>query len=206
MLLCGPIDDELYETACKLERPAESSLLKRTVENFPGLAVDRIGLRATRLQIDMLTADITTLETELEQLKHGVSSSGGNVESNAITTPPVLQQPQSEVNIEVNTTSLNTAYNEIQALTAEITECKEMIRRLETDRRRSLLSRHASEIVKQKMVTLTIPQVVALVRLTSMVRGFLARARVRRIQTSRLAVEVGVLSAMPNTIQGTILH
>ena len=95
---------------------------------------------------------------------------------------------------------------EIEKLTREIAECKDMLVLLEKDRRRSLLSRHASEVIKSKMKTLTIEQVVALVRLTSMVRGFLGRTRVKRIKTSQLAMEVGILSAMANTVQGKEKH
>jgi hypothetical protein len=77
-----------------------------------------------------------------------------------------------------------------------------MLRTLETERRRSLLGRSMSEVVKAKSNALSFAQAASLIKLTSVVRGFLGRVRFKRFKTQKLALEVGILSAMPNTIQG----
>lgn len=143
------------------------------------MRIDHVGLRATRLQIESLMHEVVTLEQRCAQTQEELE----------------LSHAQSdELQHEAET--------QVRKLTAEIAECKEIVRLLENDRRRSILGRQASEIIKTKMASLSIEQVVALIKLTSMVRGFLGRSRVRRIKTSNLAIEVGVLFAMANTVQG----
>lgn len=173
VLVCGPVDDELYEAAVAAEKEA----VAKAGDNL--LAVHRVGMRAARLQIDTLTAQINELDSRHTQLSQELED----------------QQLQSDL-------ALEEARAEVQRLSSEIDQCRTIIRVLETERRRSLLSRHASERVMERMNSLTMENVVALVRLTSMVRGFLGRSRVKRIKTAHMAQEVGILSAMPNTVQG----
>jgi hypothetical protein len=173
VLLGGPIDDELYEAAASAEKTSNRGASPST------LTVDRVGVRATRLQIDSLTAQVIALESQHAQLLSDLED----------------QQLQSGL-------ALEEARAETEKLVGEIAECRAMLRTLETERRRSLLGRSVSEVVKAKAGALTMAQAAAIVKLTSVVRGFLGRIRFKRIKTEKLALEVGILSAMPNTVQG----
>lgn len=149
------------------------------------MQIDHVGLRATRLQIESLMHEVVTLEQKCTQAQGALELS----EAQKVELQADAQQQELEV----------------RKLTAEIAECKEIVRLLEKDRRSSILRRQASEVVKTKISKLSIEQVVALIKLTSLVRGFLGRARVRRMKTTKLAIEVGILYAMAGTIQGNFV-
>lgn len=176
MLLCGPLDEEIYQAATK-----SSTEGKDQNKNSGVLQVDRAGIRATRLQIDTLTAQIEALDARHSELLQ-------ELEDQTFTSDLALEEANAEV----------------QKLTAEMENCRSIVRTLEADRRRSLLNRQANEAVRTKMANLSIENVVALVRLTSLARGFLGRARVKRIKATQLAQDVGILSAMANTVQGKL--
>lgn len=150
-----------------------------TPESTTDITIDRLGVRATRLQAESLREEVLNLEQ-----KHSLAIQ--DVEHARALTEAELYDCQATV----------------QTLNEEISQCKEIIRHLESHRRRSQLSYAAAEQMKAKIAKLTIEQVVALIKLTSMVRGFIGRARVRRIQTSKQAQEAGLLYAMSNTKQG----
>jgi uncharacterized protein (DUF1810 family) len=143
------------------------------------LEIHRLGLLGTRLQVEGLMNEVI----QMQQLQ-------GQVDQEFAQYRAKTEE------------ALDEAHANVTKLTSEVAECKDIVRVLENDRRRSILGRQASEVVKTKMKLLTFTQMVALIRLTSMVRGFLGRARVRRIKTSHLALEVGVLFAMASTLQG----
>jgi chromosome segregation ATPase len=174
--LCGPIDDEIYEAAAAGDTERSSKNQKDGV-----LQVDRVGIRATRLQIDSLTAQIEDLDSRHNQLAQ-------ELEDQSLRSDVALEEARAE----------------IQKLQREMENCRDIIKSLESERRRSILSRRVSELMQEKFELLSIENVVALVKLTSMVRGFLGRARVKRLKASQLALEVGILSALNNTVQGEI--
>lgn len=187
VLLCGPVDEEIYEAAvASASSPTNSSStisVEGTATSYQPparvLEVERVGIHATRLQIDSLTAQIEELDLRHQEL--------------------ILELDEQN---QTSDAALLEARAEITKLREEMEQCRVIIRTLEAERRRSILSRHVSEIFREKLQKLSIENVVALVRLTSMVRGFLGRARVKRIKASQIASEVGILSALANTIQG----
>lgn len=144
------------------------------------IIIDRLGVRATRLQAEFLREEVLNLEQ-----KH--SQAINELEQARALTEAELYDCQATV----------------QTLNEEIAQCKDIIHHLESHRRRSQLSYAATEQIKAKIAKLTIEQGVALIKLTSMARGFIGRARVKRIHTSMQAQEAGLLYAMANTKQGT---
>ncbi len=143
------------------------------------IAVDRLGVRATRLQAEYLREEMLNLE-------HKHSQAVQELEEARSLTEAELFDCQALVH----------------TLHEEIAQCKEIITHLEGDRRRNQLTHQQTERFNKKIAMLSIEQVVALIKLTSITRGFLGRARVRRLQISKLARESGILHAMANTKQG----
>ena len=179
LLLCGSVTEEVYNMAVAAESAAQNSASPASAPEHT-VAVDRLGVRATRLQAEYLREEMLNLEHKHSQAVQELE------EARALTEAELFDCQAS-----------------VHTLHEEIAQCKEIITHLEGDRRRTQLNHQQTERFNKRMATLSIEQVVALIKLTSITRGFLGRARVRRLQVSKLARESGILHAMANTKQGS---
>lgn len=178
LLLCGAVTEEVYNMALAAESAAQNATTSSSLSNHT-VEVDRLGVRATRLQAECLREEMLNLEHKHTQAVQELDAARALTEAELFDCQAL-----------------------VHTLHEEIAQCKEIITHLEGDRRRNQLTHQQTERFNKKASTLSIEQVVALVKLTSIVRGFLGRARVRRLQVSKLARESGILHAMANTKQG----
>lgn len=184
ILLCGPIKKELYQLA--LDEISLSPRFRFT-KSFPlDLKIDRLGVHATRIQIETLLDDIQNRDQLLEQLYDE------------------FLRFRSFSDAEKNKT-IKKYQSELDRLHAQILEYQESIQQLEAEIS-SLNHKLKLPSIEQKLSDMVLDSKLtrAFVKLTSIARGYLGRIRFNRIKSVKLAEETGVLIALKNTIQGDI--
>ena len=143
ILLCGPLSVDLYDAAVE-ELDKFTEYKKNSSSSYPlNLQLDRLGLHATRIQIETLLDDLWHLDQILK-----------NTEDELILYKNLVAHDQYE---QFNDDGVSITVNKNSN---------------------------------------------AFIKLTSIMRGFLARTRVKKMVSTNAAMSTGVLIATSNTEQG----
>jgi hypothetical protein len=201
VLLCGPISKDLYDLAVDeinqmiskatigLEEGSTESGSKASLVSlkFPHLklpkniAIDRLGLQATRIQLETLLDDLRVRDEYIAKMEDDLS-----------TLRRTVQTTQTEAILK-----LNKQVEEYMSITAALKKEKEVLLYKTQFVKEDLLAQ-----LHDKIETIDVKANKEFVKLTSAARGFLSRRRVNRLKLFKLADETGVLVAMSNTVQG----
>eukprot|EP00981_Chlorochromonas_danica_P010651 scaffold3296_cov159-Ochromonas_danica.AAC.18 len=137
------------------------------------VVIDRLAIQATRLQIDTLLSDLVERDAYISTLEAKVNDLQTQLSSQRLAVEEYSQ-----------------ALLGLDAIRNELALYKE---KYKGDALHGFLEK--AQLVKESHRG-------GLIRLTSIIRGFLARKRVKRLKLTRLADDTGVLVAMENTLQG----
>ncbi len=178
VLMCGPITRDLYEAAKQevAALPKYGTLMQTPSAALPQrIVLDRVGLQAMRIQVDTLLNDLAERDEFIAIAELKIQDQIKANKAQGLQLEEYAQALQ----------QFNAAQSELQLLKAKHADS-------------------VAQVFATRLLMLTAAHKKALVRITALVRGFIARKKVRRLKLSRLADDTGVLVAMENTKQGTI--
>ena len=203
VLLCGPISRDMYDIAVEeinqiISRTASIPMVEEGSTDsgsksslialrFPHLklpkniGIDRLGLQATRIQIETLLDDLRTRDEYITRVEEDLS-----------VMKKTVYISQAEAILKLNKQVEEYACA-IAALKKEKEELMFKTRFVKEDLLAQLQTKIGS--IDQSLSK-------RFVNLTAAARGFLGRRRVNRLKLFKLADETGVLVAMSNTVQG----
>ena len=184
--MCGPISKDMYDLAREELNASPRFSLTMNREKLPtNLVVDRHGLHATRIQIETLLDDLKTRDALIDQLYGDIA---------------YLQEVANNAQ-----NSKMTHQHEATLLRRQVMECQGMVEML-TKEKYKLANKDKLDTFQQTLNNLienaSRLNMSAYIKLSSVVRGFNSRNRVKKMKLFRLAHETGVLVAMKNTVQG----
>ena len=148
------------------------------------LHLDRLGLHATRIQIETLIDDLRNRDELMERLHEELASYKKRTE-------------------EMMDTHVDAADKEVQRLREQLQEYKDTIKLLEKERGKlSATAAAAVTKMEEKAAALSPEQEEAFQKLSGAMRGYLGRNRVKKIQNFKQARETGQLIPLKNTKSG----
>ena len=175
-------------------------LSKKTLKS---LVVDRLGIQATRVQIEMLLEDIRERDVEVEMLRDAVDLWRNALENYRSKVQSDFTDLQSRFEIELDAqltaqaSVFDVKYRSLQealrVAEVEMTNLRGQINHATPVlwSPRALLRKGSDPETTQKIV-----------KVQSAIRGYVARAKVDRSKTYLSAMQSGVLIALKNTNQG----
>ena len=197
VLLCGPISKEMYDIAIqelKLSLPVFP-----VAGRFPkNLELDRMGLHATRVQIETLTEDLREAEDQLTNSQQAFE----NYRQRVLIDFENLQE-RVEIELQTQLQKQTDAYELKLKLISEnlkLTETENTKLKRKLQNRAPVLwsPRNLEERGKDEKATKYI------IKLQSKIRAFVARKQFLRTKTFIAAKQSGVLIALSGTVQGNI--
>lgn len=171
----------MYDLA--VEELEELDQFKNAKKKFPlDVLIDRLGIHASRLQIETLLDDIRERDVQLKE----------------IHTNFERYQTKLEKDIGVREKQIQ---NELMKYDKENVELKELLAKLRKEKEDSI-NKKWKEIIEEKIQASNDKDGKKYTKLSAIVRGFISRKKLKRDNLFKIAQETGVLVAMRNTRQG----
>lgn len=165
--------------------------------HFPRkLKIDRLGIHATRVQIENLMDDVRELESQLEASNSALNAYRLRVQTDF---DELRMKFEAELNGHLNSQS-ELHEQKLKSLRENLFESSAEITRLNEKLNHRAVVQWSPRLLIEKGSQASTQSRIVLVQ--SIVRGFLARTRVRRALTYIAAKQSGVLIALKKTKQG----
>lgn len=197
--MCGPISRELYDIAVEELKISMSSY--PLAGKFPlSMTIDRLGVHATRVQIETLQDDLKDCEAFLAQTQSAFDA----YRAKAVEEFEDLQaQFDKDLSSQLDFFELKLQAGEasLAAANAEIDRLKLILASTTAEQKSSSsLSSPRLSFLQNSAISS------AVLKLQARARGFLARSRVKRTRMFIAAKQSGVLIALRKTVQGTLIQ